>query len=331
MVRISPNEVGVADLAASRIIHNIKDGFSKGNWHMKLAPFLTDEIAARIFSMLDPKPHGVRRRLFSQCFSKSTILKWEELIKARVRTAVAKIHRDALAGSAEILKWWTLMANNVARELCFGEDFDALGGGEKKPPFVKDCEISMIISGISAEFKDVIPVLYPLPLPPLQRAFAVWDRLRAIGEVAIQNTSASSGKTIFSKMATSGEKVQLPEFAISQEASNMAIAGTDATAIALTYLVWAVLNRPHVKQKLQAELETCSDDPLGKEFETLPYLNDAIEETLRLYTPPSLRVCRELCQQQAGRPCADTTSRQARSSAPKPTYSTATQPSTPTP
>jgi hypothetical protein len=115
--------------------------------------------------MLDLKPHGVRRRLFSQGFSRSTILKWEEPIKARDRTAVAKINQDALAGSADILKWWTLMTNGVVCELCFGEGFDALGG-EKKPPFVKDFEISIIIGGISAEFKDLIPILYRLPSHP---------------------------------------------------------------------------------------------------------------------------------------------------------------------
>jgi hypothetical protein len=39
MVRISPDEVAVADLAASRIIHNVKDGFSKGDWYVKIAAF----------------------------------------------------------------------------------------------------------------------------------------------------------------------------------------------------------------------------------------------------------------------------------------------------
>jgi hypothetical protein len=58
MVRISPSEVAVADLAASRIIHNVKDGFPKGDWYMKLAPF-------------------------SQGFSKSTILNGKSRSKQR--------------------------------------------------------------------------------------------------------------------------------------------------------------------------------------------------------------------------------------------------------
>jgi cytochrome P450 len=90
-------------------------------------------------------------------------------------------------------------------------------------------------------------------------------------------------------MAASGEKLHLPESAISQEASNITIAGTDTAAIALTYLVWAVLKRLAVRQKLHAELAdpNLPPDPTGKDLETLPYLNSVIEETLRLYTPIS--------------------------------------------
>jgi hypothetical protein len=75
IVRISPDEVAVADLAAFRIIHNMKDGFPKGDWYVKIAAFLIDENLAGMFNMRNPKSHGERRRLFSQGFSKSTMLK----------------------------------------------------------------------------------------------------------------------------------------------------------------------------------------------------------------------------------------------------------------
>ena len=54
-------------------------------------------------------------------------------------------------------------------------------------------------------------------------------------------------------MADSGEKLQLSEKTISQEGYNLAIAGTDTTAIALTYLVWAVLRHIEVQAELQAD------------------------------------------------------------------------------
>jgi hypothetical protein len=60
MVRISPDEVVFADLVASCIIHNGKDGSRKGDWYVKI----TDESLAGMFNMRDPKPHGERWRLF---------------------------------------------------------------------------------------------------------------------------------------------------------------------------------------------------------------------------------------------------------------------------
>ena len=146
----------------------------------------------------------------------------------------------------------------------------------------------MIIGGLSAEFDLLLPILYRLPIPSLQQALEFWDRLREVGQIFIQNTRVSSSRTVFSKMADAGDKLQLTEKQISNEARNLTIAGTDTAAIALTYLVWAVLNHPHVKQKLQAELDQhCPADPMGKELETLLYLNSVIEETLRLYSPIS--------------------------------------------
>jgi len=68
MVCISPDEVAVADLAAFRIIHNMKDGFPKGDWYVKITVFLIDENLAGMFNMRDPKSHEERRRLSLQGF-----------------------------------------------------------------------------------------------------------------------------------------------------------------------------------------------------------------------------------------------------------------------
>jgi hypothetical protein len=46
--------------------------------------------------------------------------------QSQILAAVAKIERGALTGSADILKWWVLMANDVVCGLFFGQDFDAL-------------------------------------------------------------------------------------------------------------------------------------------------------------------------------------------------------------
>lgn len=54
------------------------------------------------------------------------MLKFESIVRSKVDTAVAKIKRDALAGNADVLKWFTFMATDVIGELSFGTSFDML-------------------------------------------------------------------------------------------------------------------------------------------------------------------------------------------------------------
>ena len=76
--------------------------------------------------MIDAKQHAMRRRLFAQSFSKSSLARFEAQIKGKVETAVLKINRDIKLGRADILKWFTFMATDVIGELSFGESFNML-------------------------------------------------------------------------------------------------------------------------------------------------------------------------------------------------------------
>ena len=126
MVRMSPEEAAVADYQAFREIHRSGSGFVKAPWHLRIKPQIVSEETAGISAMSDPQVHGVRRRLFAQAFSKTRILFWADTIKAKIHLAVSKIKRDAVAGQADVFKWWTFMASDVISELAFGQAFDTL-------------------------------------------------------------------------------------------------------------------------------------------------------------------------------------------------------------
>lgn len=65
------------------------------------------------------------------------------------------------------------------------------------------------------------------------------------------------------------------------------IAGADTTAHTLTYLAWQLskAENSHVKAKLLEELAALGDDFTNEDLKSLPYLNNVISETLRLYAP----------------------------------------------
>jgi cytochrome P450 len=76
----------------------------------------------------------------------------------------------------------------------------------------------------------------------------------------------------------------LSEWDIVCEAQGYIVAGSDTTAVALTYLVYAVCRDQKVRGRLVAELATLPEDFTEQDTRELPYLGQVINETLRLYS-----------------------------------------------
>ncbi|KAJ9665637.1 hypothetical protein H2201_004329 [Coniosporium apollinis] len=241
--------------------------------------------------MTDPKQHATRRRLFAQPFSNSSITTFEPAIRRKVDLAVSKIKRDAEESSADILKWFTFMATDVAGELSFGTSFDMLQH-EQKTPYIRDLETAMMISGMRSELQPLLKIASYLPLRSLRHALAIDERLNSYGHEAIQNhkayiaTRQGPGATsLFSKFLDPKKNQELSDAEIEQEASNLIVAGSDTTAVSLTYLIWAVL-RPdnnHIREKLMDEISTLPLDARGSDLTSLQYLKAVVDEALRLY------------------------------------------------
>jgi len=72
------------------------------------------------------------------------------------------------------------------------------------------------------------------------------------------------------------------------DASVIIVAGSDTTAIALTFLLYHLTKYPHHVEKLRKELEGVNvHDNIA--LQPLPHLNAVINETLRLL-PPGLTI-----------------------------------------
>lgn len=126
IVRLSPNEVGVADLDAFKEIHRIGTKYMKSEWYLRLANFPK----AGVFTMLDPREHGPRRKLLSRSFSRTYLVEnWESTVREKALLAVKKIKADAMESTADVYNWWMLLASDVSAHLAFGESFGMLETG----------------------------------------------------------------------------------------------------------------------------------------------------------------------------------------------------------
>ena len=286
-VRITPDEVAISNLDAFRSIHRIGSEFNKSPWYAK---FVSDQKSPGIFAMTDPKVHAARRRLFAQQFSNSAILGYDQMVRQHAERAVSKIHRDALAGNADVLKWWTFMATDLSASLSFGKSIGMLDS-EAKGQYIEDLEKAMIISGVRVELPYVMAIAQYLPIKTAQEALNLPKRMQLYGETAIANHRDALAdnpgmKSLFSKfLDPSKHQTTISEAQVVDEASNLIVAGSDTTAITLTYMTWAILKPEHsmILRRLLEEISAVSIEAPTSQIAALPYLKQVIDESLRLY------------------------------------------------
>ncbi|KAL1600016.1 hypothetical protein SLS59_006090 [Nothophoma quercina] len=286
VVRIAPNEVAVADVAGVSQIHKIGSGYLKSSFYANLTP--TREPG--IFAMQDPHDHAARRKLFARAFSNSSLKgNWEAEIRRKTTLAVDQIKNATRQSGkgADVLKWWTLMATDVITQLSFGESFEMLEQG-KQTPYIDALQAALLGGVLRAEFPLVHTILRYLPLKGVQKMVTADDVVYDHGAVAIHNMRSGQGNNmnLFGQMLAASddyEKVALTDKAVREEAGNLIVAGSDTTAVTLTYLVWAVLRDTALQARLEEEIAGLSDRLDMTELERAPLLNSVIEETLRLY------------------------------------------------
>lgn len=239
-----------------------------------------------LFVMPDARSHAVRRRLLARGFSKSNVVQhWAGVVKEKIELAVFQMREEGLRnGTVDVMKWWTLMASDVSSHLLFGESFRTLEQGEINQ-YIRTLTSALKGNGIGVE----LPLLRTIGKRlPFQKTKELWNTnafLDDYAKVAVRNMKASQqSKNIFANIAAEAEKSErLDDRDIEVEASALFVAGTDTTAVSLTYLIWAVLSRPNLRAQVEAEVSTLPDDFHDADVERLPFVSAVIEETLRLY------------------------------------------------
>lgn len=285
IVRISPTEADICDAEGFKQIHAINSGFFKSDWYrvFSMLPRLVS------FSMSDPAQHSERRRLLSQPLSKTSLRReWEPTVREKVQATVKGIVADAKNGGlVDVMKWWKFLATDIIGQLSFGESFGQIESG--KPSAFVDALHTLLSGGIlCAELPLIFKVGSWLPFGPIKNIRIASKIVSSRAQTAVDNMQATaSGKNIFAKVqgASKVDDASMDDEDVRSEAAALIIAGSDITAVALTFLTYMVLSDPKLQGNLEAEVAALPADYKEVDLEKLELLNAVINEILRIYNP----------------------------------------------
>lgn len=283
VVRLSPGEVSVANPSTAKQIHKVSSAFNKSPWYFNFTGGKTN-----IFTMTDRAQHSSRKKLLAQPMSESGLRSFEEHIKSRALLTVSKIAQEEdTEGCADVFKWFMLMTTDVIGDLAFGQGFETLELG-KKNRYMQDVEKATALAGIQSELPLLVRLLSILPIPSIREIHECYRHIDDHAEQALQRLrksidDGSAKPTFLSKFSDSKDQDIISDKEYVDEAGFFIIAGTDTTAVTLTYLVWAVAKHQKIQQALCEEVAELPTDFGNSELKELDLLNRIIDETLRLY------------------------------------------------
>ncbi|UNI20627.1 hypothetical protein JDV02_006697 [Purpureocillium takamizusanense] len=290
---MGPNEVGICDVDALKIIYSARHTFLKPIWYRHLTPLGHESL----FSTSNVEFHKRHRRLLGAPLSETSIRAYRPLVDSRCKLAIQKAREEMRSkGAADMYKWWLLFATDVIAELSFGESFNTLEHGEKNE-YIRMLEEAGRHGFVRATLPLLISISDKVPLPYFSKSLehavtATRYAAEALSQYkkAVEATPEVAHQTLFANLLKAKDADTLTFEEMRNDAELYIIAGSDTAASTLTYLVLAVCRHPPVRSALLKELQLLSDDFDDQDLNNLPYLGQVINEVLRLYpaAPASL-------------------------------------------
>ncbi|XP_010446677.1 PREDICTED: cytochrome P450 81D11-like [Camelina sativa] len=235
---------------------------------------------------------NLRRIATVEIFSSHRISTFMSIRKDEIRRLITLLSRDSLHGFVEVeLK--SLLANLVFNNIIMmvaGKRY--YGGGTEdndEAKLVREL-ISEIVTGTSAgNLADYLPIINWVTKFE-QRTISLGNRLDKFLQKLVDEKRAEKekGQTLINHLLSFQETQ--PEYytdvIIKGIILALVVAGTETSEVTLEWAMSNLLNHPEILEKVRAEI----DDKIGSDrlieesdIVNLPYLQNTVSETLRLY------------------------------------------------
>ncbi|KAH8674574.1 putative benzoate 4-monooxygenase [Tricladium varicosporioides] len=311
LVRIQPNHVSVADESAINAIYGHGNGFLKSEFYDAFV-----SIQRGLFNTRDRAEHTRKRKTVSHTFSTKSISQFETYMHQNLDLFVKQwdtLSKNAHGGYAKIdcLNWFNYLAFDMIGDLAFGAPFGMLEKGKDiteirmtpdapvtYAPAVQVLNRRGEVSGTLGCYPQLKPWAKYLPDPFFSQGLEAVQNLAGIAVARVsQRLDGKHDEQRVDLLARlmegkdeNGNPMGRQE--LTAEALTQLIAGSDTTSNTSCAILYWVLKTPGVLQKLQQELDGAIpktlDVPTFDLVKDLPYLQNVIQETMRIHSTSAL-------------------------------------------
>ena len=227
----------------------------------------------------DGEYHDEARRIMMPAFHRNQVVGATETM---IEEADRAIDSWRVGDRVDLYDWARHLAMRIAMRALFGLDPDATGGHDIAQEFER---------GLSFHGEEFVFQVLRGPGAPFERvksARRILDRL--LGEEISRRRGGHEGDDVLTMLlqATDEDGARLSDEQVRDQALTLLFAGHDTTTSTVAFLFYELARSAGWRERLEAEQEGLGGDgiPTGEQlFAELPLLDQALDETLRLYPP----------------------------------------------
>ncbi|EDN96915.1 hypothetical protein SS1G_01843 [Sclerotinia sclerotiorum 1980 UF-70] len=269
-----------------------------------------------LFNTRDRIEHTRKRKTISHTFSTKSIGQFEQYMHGNLDLFVNRW--DAMSDNAhgqfakiDCLHWFNYLAFDIIGDLAFGAPFGMLEKGKditeirKTPdapityaPAVEVLNRRGEVSGTLGCLPQLKPYAKHFPDPFFSQGLAAVENLAGIAVARVSerlDREKEDGRVDLLARLMEGKDetgAKLSRQELTAEALTQLIAGSDTTSNTSCAILFWICKTPGVLQKLQKELDDAIpagvDVPTFDMVKDLKYMNNVIQETLRIHSTSSL-------------------------------------------
>ncbi|KAJ4350988.1 hypothetical protein N0V95_004222 [Ascochyta clinopodiicola] len=293
VIRTGPRELTVYCADAVPLIHGPTSRCRKGTWYDSVS-HVSHESTHVTRNKLE---HKQRRKAWEHALSAKALREYEPRVNRHALALITRLKEEAKSPSVRITNWVNFYSFDVMGDIGFSRSFGMVEKGEEDA-MIKLLHASMAPMSIFGHLPWALNLITrtaagakPL-VEHINWTAKVLQERNAVRELArlwYSNATDASQITpkendIFSRLLDPESQVVTPE--LNAESRLLVIAGSDTTAITLSFIAYELCKNPQAQAKLREKIEatlTRKSHLDVEDVQNIPYLDGVINEAMRLH------------------------------------------------